>query len=118
MEEITIQNLDHLGIVAGIVDELEIVETINEILGEDKREKISSGVIVKAIIINGLGFVSAPLYLFKEFYQGKAKEHLLGKGITAEKLTDVKIGKVLDRLWEKGLTEIFIKIGLKRGQEK
>ena len=47
MENLTIKNLDHLGIVAGIVDELEIVETINEIVGEDKREQVSSGTIEK-----------------------------------------------------------------------
>ena len=112
MKDLKIENLDHLGIVAGIVDELEIVNTINQTLGEDKREQVSSGVIVKALILNGLGFVSAPLYLFKEFYQGKATEHLLGRGITAEKLTDKKIGKVLDKLWEKGLTEIFLQIAM------
>jgi len=30
-----VQNLDHLGIVAGLVDELGIVEQINQHLGED-----------------------------------------------------------------------------------
>ena len=112
MKELKIENLNHLGIVAGIVDELEIVETINELLGQDQRELVSSGVIVKALILNGLGFVTAPLYLFKEFFQGKATEHLLGNGITAQQLTDQKIGKVLDHLWEQGLTPVFLKIAM------
>ncbi len=34
--------------------------------------------VVKAMILNGLGFVSVPLYLFSEFFVGKAMEHLLG----------------------------------------
>jgi hypothetical protein len=29
----------------------------------------------------GLGLVSAPLYLFEPFFAGKAAEHLLGEGI-------------------------------------
>ena len=59
--EIKVVNLDHLGIVAGIIDEMGIVEEINERIGQSSREKVSAGVIVKAMILNGLGFVSAPL---------------------------------------------------------
>ena len=66
LEEIKIRNLEHLGIVAGIIDEIGIVEKVNELLGTDQREKISCGVVVKAIILNGLGFVSQPLYLFSK----------------------------------------------------
>ncbi|MBE9181481.1 DUF4277 domain-containing protein [Oculatella sp. LEGE 06141] len=46
-----VQNPDHLGIVAGLVDELEIVEPVNQHLGEDAREQISPGVAVKAVIL-------------------------------------------------------------------
>ena len=31
--EVTVQNLDHLGLVAGIIDQIGIVEKINEIVG-------------------------------------------------------------------------------------
>jgi hypothetical protein len=46
--------------VAGLVDEIGLVEIINKKLGIDSREKVSTGVIIKATILNGLGFVSAP----------------------------------------------------------
>jgi hypothetical protein len=49
-----------LGIVAGVIDAIGIVEYINEKLGEDTREKVSTGTIVKAMLLNGLGFMSAP----------------------------------------------------------
>jgi transposase len=65
--KIEVKNLDHLGLVAGIIDELGIEDLVNKALGIDKREKISAGKIVKAIILNGLGFVSKPLYLFPQF---------------------------------------------------
>ncbi len=68
-QEIEVKNLDHLGIVAGIIDELGIEDLVNQALGTDKREKISAGIIVKAIILNGLGFVAKPLYLFPNFLQ-------------------------------------------------
>jgi transposase len=69
-ESLRVENLDHLGIVAGLVDELEIVEQINESLGQDPRETVSAGVVVKAMILNALGFVAAPLYLFEKFFVG------------------------------------------------
>jgi transposase len=72
-----IKNIDHLGIVAGLIDEIGIVETINSKLGIDSREKISSGILVKAILLNGLGFVSRPLYLFSQFFEDKGIEILL-----------------------------------------
>ena len=43
LEEIESKNLDHLGIVAGIIDEIGIVEKVNELLGTDAREKINCG---------------------------------------------------------------------------
>ena len=106
------QNLDHLGIVAGLVDELEIVAQINQHLGEDPREQISPGVAVKAMILNGLGLVSAPLYLFEQFFVGKATEHLLGAGVQPEHLNDDRLGRVLDALYLGGLSQVFVAICL------
>ncbi|NJR31846.1 MAG: IS1634 family transposase [Chamaesiphon sp. CSU_1_12] len=112
LEEIEIKNLDHLGIVAGIIDEIGIVEKVNELLGTDVRENINCGEVVKAIILNGLGFVAQPLYLFPNFFKDKAVEHLLGKGITASELNDDKLGRVMDKLYKYGLNNLFLTLGL------
>ncbi len=61
--EITLENLDHLGLIAGLIDEIGIVQKINELVGEQPGEIVSPGLVVKAMIIKGLGVVSAPLYL-------------------------------------------------------
>jgi transposase len=111
-EEIKIENIDHLGIVAGLIDEVGIVDIINEKLGVDKREKITSGQTVKAMILNGLGMISRPLYLFSQFFEDKAVEKLLGKGVTSEYLNDDKIGRVMDEVYQLGLTELFVEIVL------
>jgi hypothetical protein len=39
--EIQVQNIDHLGIVAGIVDEIGLVEQVNELLGTYRQEVVS-----------------------------------------------------------------------------
>jgi Domain of unknown function (DUF4277) len=44
--QIDVQDLDHLGIIAGIVDEIGIVEVIDREIGTDAREKVSAGQIV------------------------------------------------------------------------
>ena len=111
-KRIEIKNIDHLGIVAGLIDEIGIVKIINEKLGIDEREKISSGKVVKAMIINGLGMVSKPLYLFSQFYEDRPVEKLLGKEIKGSMLNDDKIGRVMDEIYKKGLTNLFIEIVL------
>ena len=112
-EAINIVNLDHLGIVAGIIDEMELVEEINKKVGISSKENISPGQIMKAIILNGLGFLSAPIYLFDTFFVGKATEHLIGEGVTPEQLNDDKIGRALDKYYQAGTTKLFTAIALK-----
>ncbi|EPF19494.1 MAG: hypothetical protein BEV12_21200 [Microcystis aeruginosa CACIAM 03] len=73
--EIEVKNLDHLGLVAGIIDEIGIVEIINEQVSIERGEIVTAGQVVKAIILNGLGFVSRALYLFPQFFEDKATEH-------------------------------------------
>lgn len=73
---------------------------------------MSPGIIVKAMILNGLGLVSAPLYLFPQFFVGKATEYRMGEGITPEHLNDDRLGRVLDELYASGITQLFVKVAL------
>ncbi len=65
---------------------------------------------MKAMILNGLGMVSAPLYLFEQFFVGKATAHLLGEGVVPEHLNDDRLGRVLDALYLGGLSPLFATI--------
>ncbi|OKH41624.1 IS4 family transposase [Scytonema sp. HK-05] len=116
-QEMEIQNIDHLGIVAGIIDAIGLVEIINELIGEEKGEKVSPGRVVKAMILNGLGFVSKPLYMFPKYFETIACEHLIGAGVKPEYLNDDKLGRVMDKLFIKGLDTIFFIIALKAAQK-
>ena len=112
-EEISVQTVNHLGIIAGLIDEIGLVEQIDQFLGKHPKEIVSAGQVVKAMILNGLGFVSAPLYLFERFFEGKATEHLIGQGVRPEHLNDDRLGRVLDQLYLAGLTQLFVSIALK-----
>ncbi|GGA08765.1 hypothetical protein CYANOKiyG1_21590 [Okeania sp. KiyG1] len=50
---IEVTNVDHLGIVAGIIDEIGIEQKINQLLGEELSEKITGGQVVKGMVLNG-----------------------------------------------------------------
>ena len=39
---VEVSNLDHLGLVAGIIDEIGIEKKINQLIGEDKSEQSNS----------------------------------------------------------------------------
>ena len=108
--QIDVQDIDHLGIIAGIIDEIGIVEIIDKELGTHSQEKVSAGQVVKAMIINCMGFLTAPLYLFSEFFSGKATEHLIGEGIKAEYLNESRLGRVLEQLYEYDVSLLFMKI--------
>ena len=63
-----IHDLDRLGIIAGIVDQLDLQSRTNRCLGEHSQQIVSPCQGLKAMILNGLGFVSAPLYLYESFF--------------------------------------------------
>ena len=112
LANLEVQTINHLGIIAGLIDEIGIVEIINEQLGIQPQEKLNGGIIVKSIILNAMGFVSRPLSLFPQFFNDKATEHLFGAGIYPEDFNDDKIGRVMDKLYKFGLSKIFLAITL------
>ena len=67
--EIITRNIDHLGIVAGTFDELDISKVLDEKLPKNRQHKVSHSTIVKAMVLNGLGYTERKLYLFP-FIQG------------------------------------------------
>ena len=92
--------MDHLGLIAGMVDELGLAELIDTVIKQDHDQRqVSVGVCVKAMILNGLGFVNRALYLMPHFFKDKPIERLLGKGIEAEHLNDDALGRALDAIY-------------------
>lgn len=110
--QLQVDTLDHLGLVSGVIDELGLVELTNELLPPHRQNCVSSGQVVKAMLLNSFGFLSAPLYLFSEFFESKPVEHLLGPGIKAAHLNDDRLGRVLDGLSQSGTTMFFLKVAM------
>ncbi|WP_036484208.1 IS1634 family transposase [Myxosarcina sp. GI1] len=115
--EVKVKDLNHCGIIAGIIDEIGLVEEIDKIIASHGNQKVTTGQAVKAMIINGLGMISSPLYLFPKFFEGKATEHLLGEGILPEHLNDDCLGRALDKLYQEGVTKVFVTVALTAAQK-
>jgi len=45
--EIEVQDIDHLGLIAGIIDDIGIVEIIDQELGTHEQEKVSAGLVLR-----------------------------------------------------------------------
>jgi transposase len=102
------QILDHLGLVAGMVEELGIVEVIDHTTNQDPQMRmVTAGQAVKAMVLNGLGFVTQQLYLVPHFFHNKPTSRLIAPAIEASHLHDDTLGRALDTLYDYGVTELY-----------
>ncbi|WFN37836.1 IS1634 family transposase [Methanomicrobium antiquum] len=103
----SILSVGHLGIVAGAYDSLGIANIIDNAIPKTRNHNLTHSQAVKAMVINGLGFIERRLYLFPEFFDDIAVERLFGEGISREQINDDVLGRTLDAIAEYGPTELF-----------
>ena len=102
------QVLDHLGLVAGMFDELGIGEVIDQATHQNPEMRdLTVGEAVKAMVLNGLGFINQALYLVPRFFQHKPTSRLISLRVTPKQLNDDALGRALDTLYAAGVTEIY-----------
>ncbi|MGB5216320.1 MAG: IS1634 family transposase [Anderseniella sp.] len=100
--------LEHLGLVAGMYDELGLGELVDRLIVQDEgKRRVSVGQAVKAMILNGLGFANRALYLTPLFFQDKPVGRLIGEGIEAGHLNDDVLGRALDEIYEYGPSRLY-----------
>jgi transposase len=103
------QRIDHLGIVAGICQEISLIEKIDAQVKASER-KVSCGRGTQAMILNALGFVGRALYLMPDYLHNKPVDLLIDPDLTAEDFNDDTLGRCLDDLYEAGVTEVFYQV--------
>jgi len=108
-ENYSTQRLDHLGIVAGICQQIGLVEQIDTYVGVTGR-KVSVGEAVQAMVLNALGFAGRALYLTPEFFDNKPVDLLIREGLTADDFNDDSLGRALDMLYKAGITPVFSRV--------
>jgi transposase len=102
------QVLDHLGLVAGMFDALGIGDVIDHATQQDPETRdLTVGEAVKAMVLNGLGFINQALYLVPRFFQNKPTYRLISPRVAPEQLNDDALGRALDTLYEYGVTALY-----------
>ena len=85
---------DHLGLVAGMFEELEIGDRIDEQIAQDfEKRNISVGQAVKTLVLTGLGFVQQRLYLTAQFFEKMPTDRLVGEEVRPEHLNNDVLGE-------------------------
>ena len=114
-DQYTNERLDHLGIVAGVCQEIGLAAWLDA-QDPGNRQQVSVGTATVAMILNGLGFSNRQLYLVPQYFANKPVEHLLGAGISAERLNDDCLGRTLDWLYAHDPTKLFAGIASRARQ--
>jgi transposase len=114
-DQYTNERLDHLGIVAGVCQEIGLAAWLDA-QDPGNRQQVSVGTATVAMILNGLGFSNRQLYLVPQYFSNKPVEHLLGAGIRAEMLNDDCLGRTLDWLYAHDPTKLFAGIASRARQ--
>ena len=107
------ERLDHLGLVAGVIKDLGLVKLIDERIGTDCRENISTGESVAGMILNGLGFSSKPLSLTPRFFKNKSVSSLFREEVQAEDFNANKLSRSLDKIYDYGVEALFSELSAK-----
>jgi transposase len=94
---VTTHSLDQHGIVSGTNDDLEIGTVIDEVLPKFGQPKLDHSIVVKAIILNCLGFTDSRIHMYSHYFETLPIERLLGPGIGPFDLNDDVLGERLMR---------------------
>jgi len=99
---------DPLGLVAGMFAELGITEGIDKATQQDSARRIvTAGHAVKAMGLNGRGFLNHQLSLVPHFFQNKPLSRLIAPGMQASPLNDAPLGRALATLYALGVTALY-----------
>ncbi len=104
LNSLTITDVQFLPIVKEYAKRLNLVETVNQMVGT--QMKLQPGLVVLGMIEDTLSGRS-PLYHLSRFFEGKDTELLLGTTVDPEQFTDYNVGRALDKIYETGTQKIF-----------
>jgi transposase len=112
MAQIRVERLDHLGVIASVIQDLGLIGMIDTRLVPDEQEVITPGEAVAAMILNGLGFANRPLSLTPQFFASNPLDLLFRAGINAEMFNRFKLGRTLDEASAYGCDLLFQELAL------
>ena len=107
MEQVRVERLDHLGVIASVIKDVGLIDMIDSRLVPAAQEMITPGEAVAGMILNGLGFANRPLSLTPQFFANKPLDLLVRQGVDAEMFNRFKLGRTLDEVSAYGCDLLF-----------
>ena len=77
MPQVVVERLDHLGVIAGVIKDLGLVELIDSRIEVDEKEEITTGEAITGMILNGLGFSDRPMSLTPPIFPEQALSRVI-----------------------------------------
>lgn len=105
MAEFRFNLIQHLGIAAGVHNEVKLAEPIDRNISRNR--KISVGQAVQAMIVKAQGFSGRNLSLNTRHYENRPVGVLFREGLKARDLHDSSRRTALEVIYEYGFTELF-----------
>jgi transposase len=112
MESVSVERLDHLGVVAAVINDLGIIEMIDARVPPHDQEEITTGEAVAGMIVNGLGFANRPLSLPPQFFANNPLDLLFRPGVRANLLNRFQLGRSLDEVSSYGCDLLLSELAL------
>ena len=112
MESVRVERLDHLGVIASVINDLGLIDMINARLVPDDQEVVAPGEAVAGMILNGLGFGNRPLSLTPQFFASKPLDLLFREGLEAKMFNRFKLRRTLDEAHAYGCDLLFHELAL------
>ncbi|HSX78667.1 MAG TPA: IS1634 family transposase [Candidatus Saccharimonadia bacterium] len=112
MESVSVERVDHLGVVASVIKDVGIIQMLDARLRVHEQEEITTGEAVAGMILNGLGFSNRPLSLTPQFFANTPLDLLFRPGVTAEMFNRFKLGRSLDEVHAYGCDLLFSEVAM------
>jgi transposase len=102
------QTFDHLGLVAGMCDELGMGDVIDKATQQNPEMRdLTVGEAVKALVLTGLGCINQTLSLVPRCCQHQPTSRLMAPRVISAQLNDDALGRALDTLDDDGVTALY-----------
>jgi len=101
------QVLDHLGLVAGMFDELGIGDVRDDATHQNpERRDLTGGEAVKAMVLTGLGVINQALSLVPRCCENQPTSRLMAPRVPPAQRNDDALGRAWATLYDSGVTEL------------
>jgi transposase len=102
------QPLDHLGLVAGMFDDLGSGDVIDHATQQNPEMRdLTVGEAGNAMVLTGLGCLNQTRSLVPRVFQPKPTSRLMAPRVIPAQLNDDALGRALDTLDAEGVTALY-----------